>query len=58
MDFMNFDKENEQLKQESALFEDELDKLRDNQIENTQQLNALLGKVNELRKKWNAGTGI
>ncbi len=50
MDFVNFDKENEQLKQDSAEFVEDMNQLSGNQTACSQKLDKLLDEVNKLRE--------
>lgn len=49
MDFVNFDKKNEQLEQELTDVKINVDKQRESQLECSQQLDDLLNGVNKLR---------
>lgn len=51
MDYMNFDKENEQLEQDSANLEEDINELSRNQAECSQRIDYILGQVNDLREK-------
>lgn len=52
MDYMNFDKENEQLEQDSANLGEDINELSRNQAECSQRIDYILGQVNDLREKW------
>ena len=51
MDYMNFDKENEQLEQDSANLGEDINELSRNQAECSQRIDYILGQVNDLREK-------
>ena len=51
MDFVNFDKKNEQLEQELTDVKINVDKQRESQLECSQQLDDLLNGVNKLRER-------